>query len=134
MDSFFAIAVYSHKLAAVALLAALQTGCTGTVIGAATDTVVELAKVPGKRTDAAIAVVKVPIKVADAAIQVATVPVRVADTVIEIVKVPGRVVDAVASLPAPIGNRPVKWTVKRTLDWTVKPAVDALDADLSPQR
>lgn len=120
MDSFFAIAVYSHKLAAVALLAALQTGCTGTVIGAATDTVVELAKVPGKLTDAAIAVVKVPIKVAD--------------TVIEIVKVPGRVVDAVASLPAPIGNRPVKWTVKRTLDWTVKPAVDALDADLSPQR
>ena len=116
MDSFFAIAVYSHKLAAVALLAGLQTGCAGNVIGAATDTVVEVAKVPGKLTDAAI--------------EVATVPIRVANTVIEIVKVPGRVVDAVASLPTPSGNHPVNWTVKQT----VKPAVDGLDADLSPQR
>ena len=130
MDSCFAIAVNLPKLAAVALLAVLQTGCAGTVIGAATDTVVEVAKVPGKLTDAAIAVVKVPIKVADAAIEVATVPIRVADTVIEIVKVPGRVVDAVANLPTPIGNHPIKQTVKQT----VKPAVDGLDADLSPQR
>jgi hypothetical protein len=126
MDSCFAIAVNLRKLAAVALLAVLQTGCAGTVIGAATDTVVEVAKVPGKLTDAAIAVVKVPLKVADAAIEVATVPIRVADTVIEIVKVPGRVVDAVASLPAPIGERTVKQTVKRT--------VDALDTDLPPPR
>ncbi len=126
MDSCFAIAVNLRKLAAVALLAVLQTGCAGTVIGAATDTVVEVAKVPGKLTDAAIAVVKVPLKVADAAIEVATVPIRVADTVIEIVKVPGRVVDAVASLPAPIGERTVKRTVKRT--------VDALDTDLPPPR
>ena len=57
MHSFFAIAVNSHKLAVVALLAALQTGCAGTVIGTAADTVVEVAKVPGKLTDAAIAVV-----------------------------------------------------------------------------
>ena len=124
MHSFFAIAVNSHKLAVVALLAVLQTGCAGTVIGTAADTVVEVAKVPGKLTDAAIAVVKVPLKVADAAIEVATVPIRAADTVIEIVKVPGRVADAVASLPAPFVNRSVKRTVR--------PAVDALDADVSP--
>ena len=122
MDSCFAITVNLHKLAAVALLAVLQTGCAGIVIGAATDTVVEVAKVPGKMTDAAIAVVKVPLKVADTAIEVATVPIRAADTMIQIVKVPGRVVDAVASLPAPIGER----TAKRT--------VNALNTDLPPPR
>ncbi|MDE0842181.1 MAG: hypothetical protein OSA42_08290, partial [Porticoccaceae bacterium] len=103
------IAVY--KFLTIVLLSIMLSGCLASAIGTATDTVVEVAKVPGKLADAAIAVVKLPIKIADTVVEVAAVPVKIADAVINVVKIPGTVVDVVTNVSTTASGAVVEQTI-----------------------